>query len=143
MKIEKKLWIILFAFDFCVRFQYLLVRRAKICTEAAPSRAPSTIIYSRFGCLRIHTAAIFIFLAASARTRIITSDFLCFDKELLYKNMVDARADWLYELPQWDEIFTPEKRNLCVLIHCLNRIRNLQTVIDSIKKYKYCCGKNA
>ena len=23
---------------------------------------------------------------------------LCFDKELLYKNMVDARADWLYEL---------------------------------------------
>ena len=26
---------------------------------------------------------------------------LCFDKELLYKNMVDARADWLYELPQW------------------------------------------
>ena len=35
---------------------------------------------------------------------------LCFDKELLYKNMVDARADWLYELPQWDEIFTPEKR---------------------------------
>ena len=34
---------------------------------------------------------------------------LCFDKELLYKNMVDARADWLYELPQWDEIFTPEK----------------------------------
>ena len=35
---------------------------------------------------------------------------LCFDKELLYKNMVDARADWLYELPQWDAIFTPEKR---------------------------------
>ena len=29
---------------------------------------------------------------------------LCFDKELLYKNMVDARADWLYELPQWDAI---------------------------------------
>ena len=35
---------------------------------------------------------------------------LIFDKELLYKNMVDARADWLYELPQWDAIFTPEKR---------------------------------
>ena len=31
---------------------------------------------------------------------------LGFDKELLYKNMVDARADWLYNLPQWDEIFT-------------------------------------
>ena len=28
---------------------------------------------------------------------------LGFDKELLYKNMVDAKADWLYELPMWDE----------------------------------------
>ena len=35
---------------------------------------------------------------------------LGFDKELLYKNMVDAKADWLYELPMWDEIFTPEKK---------------------------------
>ena len=25
---------------------------------------------------------------------------LKFDKEKLYKNMVDAKADWLYELPQ-------------------------------------------
>src|SRR5699024_10458983 len=29
---------------------------------------------------------------------------LAFDKELLYKNMVDAKADWLYNLPMWDEI---------------------------------------
>ena len=35
---------------------------------------------------------------------------LAFDKELLYKNMVDAKADWLYELPQWNNIFTEEKR---------------------------------
>ena len=35
---------------------------------------------------------------------------LAFDKELLYKNMVDAKADWLYQLPQWDEIFSEEKR---------------------------------
>ena len=35
---------------------------------------------------------------------------LAFDKELLYKNMVDAKADWLYELPMWNEIFTDEKR---------------------------------
>ena len=34
---------------------------------------------------------------------------LAFDKEKLYKNMVDARAEWLYELPQWKEIFP--KRN--------------------------------
>ena len=26
---------------------------------------------------------------------------LKFDKELLYKNMVEAKADWLYNLPQW------------------------------------------
>ncbi|MDY5021291.1 MAG: SEC-C domain-containing protein, partial [Blautia sp.] len=35
---------------------------------------------------------------------------LDFDNELLYKNMVDAKADWLYELPQWDKIFTPERK---------------------------------
>jgi len=34
---------------------------------------------------------------------------LKFDKEKLYKNMVDAKADWLYELPQWKEIFSEEK----------------------------------
>ncbi len=35
---------------------------------------------------------------------------LNFDKEKLYKNMVDAKADWLYELPMWDEIFDEEKK---------------------------------
>ena len=35
---------------------------------------------------------------------------LGFDKESLYKNMVDAKADWLYELPQWDAIFDEETR---------------------------------
>ena len=35
---------------------------------------------------------------------------LAFDKELLYKNMVDAKADWLYELPQWDKIFTKNRK---------------------------------
>ncbi len=34
---------------------------------------------------------------------------LAFDKERLYKNMVDAKADWLYELPQWKEIFSEEE----------------------------------
>mgnify|MGYP000202345569 CR=1 FL=1 len=36
---------------------------------------------------------------------------LKFDKEKLYKNMVDAKADWLYELPQWDKIFDKEKKH--------------------------------
>ena len=34
---------------------------------------------------------------------------LVFDKALLYKNMVAAKADWLYELPQWKEIFSEEE----------------------------------
>ena len=32
------------------------------------------------------------------------------DPEKLYWNMVEAKADWLYNLPQWDAILTPEKR---------------------------------
>ena len=35
---------------------------------------------------------------------------LGFDKELLYKNMVDAKADWLYNMPMWDDIFTEDKK---------------------------------
>ena len=35
---------------------------------------------------------------------------LVFDKEKLYKNMVDAKADWLYELPMWNDIFDPETK---------------------------------
>lgn len=76
---------------------------------------------------------------------------LCFDKELLYKNMVDARADWLYELPQWDAIFTPEKRKELYLeqkksgtvIKAKKIGRNDPCPCGSGKKYKYCCGKNA
>ena len=44
---------------------------------------------------------------------------LKFDKEKLYKNMVDAKADWLYELPQWDEIFDKEKKHeMCIRDSC-------------------------
>ena len=42
-----------------------------------------------------------------------TTVSLAFDKEKLYKNMVDAKADWLYELPMWNDIFDKEtKRRL-------------------------------
>ena len=33
---------------------------------------------------------------------------LAFDKVKLYQNMVDAKADWLYNLPMWNEIFDAE-----------------------------------
>ena len=76
---------------------------------------------------------------------------LVFDKELLYKNMVDAKADWLYNLPQWDEIFTPEhKEELYKEQKRANTIvkgkkigRNDPCPCGSGKKYKFCCGKNA
>ena len=72
-----------------------------------------------------------------------------FDKELLYKNMVGAGADWLYNLPQWEPIFDEAKRKE------LYRIQKLSTTIvkeakiypndpcpcGSGKKYKKCCGK--
>ena len=35
---------------------------------------------------------------------------LGFDKALLYKNMVAADADWLYELEEWNDIFDEESR---------------------------------
>mgnify|MGYP002563910811 CR=1 FL=1 len=75
---------------------------------------------------------------------------LAFDKELLYKNMVDAKADWLYELPQWDAIFTPEKRKELYLeqkksgtvVKAKKIGRNDPCPCGSGKKYKYCCGRN-
>ena len=74
---------------------------------------------------------------------------LGFDKELLYKNMVAAGADWLYELPEWEAIFDEDKRK------ALYREQKSSTTIvkpDKIypndpcpcgsgKKYKKCCGK--
>ena len=74
---------------------------------------------------------------------------LGFDKELLYKNMVDAKADWLYELPQWDEIFTEEKKELYkeqkksgTIVKGAKIGRNDPCPCGSGKKYKHCCGRN-
>ena len=75
---------------------------------------------------------------------------LAFDKELLYKNMVDAKADWLYELPQWENIFTEEKRKElykeqknCRTVHVEKKVYpNDPCPCGSGKKYKKCCGKN-
>ena len=33
-----------------------------------------------------------------------------YDKELLYKNMVAAEADWLYNLEEWNEYFTEDQK---------------------------------
>ncbi len=76
---------------------------------------------------------------------------LIYDKELLYKNMVAAGADWLYKLPQWNNIFDEEKQK-----ELYKEQKKSQTIVKapkvypndpcpcgSGKKYKKCCGKNA
>ena len=76
---------------------------------------------------------------------------LGFDKELLYKNMVDAKADWLYELPQWDKIFDAETKKRLYreqkqsgTVRKAKKIgRNDPCPCGSGKKYKKCCGRNA
>ncbi len=76
---------------------------------------------------------------------------LAFDQEKLYKNMVDAKAEWLYTLPAWEKIFDEEKRK-----DLYRQAKKMHTVVKekkigrndpcpcgSGKKYKQCCGKNA
>ncbi len=75
---------------------------------------------------------------------------LGFDKERLYKNMVDARADWLYGLPAWDEIFSKEKqhelfleqRKSGTIVKPKKIGRNDPCPCGSGKKYKQCHGRN-
>ena len=74
---------------------------------------------------------------------------LAFDKEKLYENMVDAKADWLYELPQWDEIFDADKKktlyreakNAHTIRNTVKVGRNDPCPCGSGRKYKQCCGK--
>ncbi len=75
---------------------------------------------------------------------------LAFDKEKLYKNMVDAQAEWLYELPQWKEIFSEDKLHELYLeqkksgtvIKEKKIYPNDPCPCGSGKKYKKCCGRN-
>ncbi len=74
---------------------------------------------------------------------------LKFDTEKLYKNMVAAKADWLYNLPQWDKIYDKAKRKelymeqkksgTIVKGHKVGR--NDPCPCGSGKKYKHCCGR--
>lgn len=74
---------------------------------------------------------------------------LAFDKEKLYKNMVAAKADWLYELPQWEAVYSQEERKRLykeqkesTTIRKGKKIgRNDPCPCGSGKKYKKCCGR--
>ncbi len=74
---------------------------------------------------------------------------LGFDKELLYKNMVAADADWLYELEEWNDIFDEdtrkrlykEQKNSTTVVKEARVYPNDPCPCGSGKKYKKCCGK--
>ena len=76
---------------------------------------------------------------------------LDYDMELLYKNMVGAKADWLYELPEWDALIDADRRKelykeqkLSTTVVKDKKIgRNDPCPCGSGLKYKKCCGKNA
>ena len=71
------------------------------------------------------------------------------DPEKLYYNMVEAKATWLYELPQWDEIFDADKKktlyreakNAHTIRNTVKVGRNDPCPCGSGRKYKQCCGK--
>lgn len=70
------------------------------------------------------------------------------DFEKLYFNMLDARADYLYNLPQWEGIFSLEKRKEIqrawrdskVVVNETKVGRNDPCPCGSGKKYKKCCA---
>ena len=72
------------------------------------------------------------------------------DFEKLYFNMLDAKADWLYRLKEWDGVLSEEKRHEItkefraskVFVKTENIGRNDPCPCGSGKKYKKCCGKD-
>ncbi len=74
---------------------------------------------------------------------------LHFDLETLYKEMVEAKADWLYELPQWNNLLSVERRKELykeqkksgTIVKEKKVGRNEPCPCGSGKKYKFCCGK--
>ena len=71
------------------------------------------------------------------------------DVEKLYYNMVEAKADWLYNLPEWNGILTEEKRKELykaqkksgTVVKEKKIGRNDPCPCGSGKKYKHCHGK--
>jgi len=65
----------------------------------------------------------------------------------LYYNMLNAKADWLYNIPAWDEILTVEERKDIKKAYNKDNIvvneekigRNEPCPCGSGKKYKKCC----
>lgn len=79
-----------------------------------------------------------------------TTVTLDIDLEKLYYNMVEAKADWLYELPAWDNLLSEERRKELyreqkksgTIVKEKKIGRNDPCPCGSGKKYKKCCGAN-
>ena len=76
---------------------------------------------------------------------------LDFDPEKLYYNMVEAKAEWLYKLPQWDAVLDQDTRERLYKEQKLSTTyvrgekkigRNDPCPCGSGKKYKKYCGAN-
>lgn len=71
------------------------------------------------------------------------------DFEKLYFNMLDAKAEWLYDLTEWDDILSMDKRKEIKTAYNKSKTvvneakigRNDACPCGSGKKYKKCCGK--
>ena len=71
------------------------------------------------------------------------------DVEKLYFNMLDAKADYLYNLKEWKEILSSEKiksitsnwRSSKIVLNPVKIGRNELCTCGSGKKYKKCCGR--
>ncbi len=68
------------------------------------------------------------------------------DYEKLYYNMMEAKADWLYNLGSWDEILDEARRKEIRKTYLANHTRTVKKVgrnqpcpCGSGKKYKFCC----
>lgn len=74
---------------------------------------------------------------------------LDYDDEKLYKNMVAAKADWLYGLEEWNDIISEDRRKQLYKEEKLSGTvvkdkkvgRNDPCPCGSGKKYKHCCGR--
>ena len=74
---------------------------------------------------------------------------LDYDDELLYKNMVEAKAEWLYTLEEWNDIITPERQKELykeqkksgTIVKEKKIGRNDPCPCGSGKKYQHCCGR--
>ena len=78
-----------------------------------------------------------------------TEVHLDYDDEKLYKNMVAAKAEWLYELEEWNDILSEDRRKELYREEKLSGTvvkdkkvgRKDPCPCGSGKKYKHCCGK--